>query len=364
MENNLFFDLIRVTLDNAVCLSRTPNVNEWSELYAIAKKQSLVGVCFAGVQKLQIQQQTPPEMLYLQWMGMAAKIQQRNEVVNQQCIDLQKRLSAEGYRSCILKGQGAGVNYGTIATLRQSGDIDIWIEGDRERVIELVQSLAPTREIRETHAQLRIFKDTEVEAHYRPGLLRNFVTNRRLQSFFAEHANACFENKMPLGDCGIITVPAWEFNVVYMLSHMHHHLFAGGVGLRQVMDYYFLLKSHQADNEQKARAMKVITDCGMKRYAGAMMWILRSVFGLDERFMICNANEKDGKFLLDEIMMSGNFGHQDERNKKFDSESHLQNFFGTIIRNLHLLRFAPFDWLMSPLWRIYYFGWRKINGYE
>lgn len=101
--NRLFFDLIKVSIGKAGCLSHSPNADEWSELYAMAKKQSLVGVCFAGVQRLQQQQQEPPEMLYLTWMGMAAKIQQRNEAVNRQCVDLQKRLAADGFRNCVLK---------------------------------------------------------------------------------------------------------------------------------------------------------------------------------------------------------------------------------------------------------------------
>ena len=70
-----------------MCLSHSPTATEWQELYATAKKQSLVGVCFAGVQRLVEQRQEPPEMLYLTWMGMAAKIQQRNGVMNGQCAE-------------------------------------------------------------------------------------------------------------------------------------------------------------------------------------------------------------------------------------------------------------------------------------
>ena len=101
--NQLFFELIQVALGTRVCLSHSPTGEEWKVLYEMAKKQSLVGVCFAGVQKLQTQRQEPPEMLYLTWMGMAAKIQQRNETVNRQCVELQKRLSAEGVKSSILR---------------------------------------------------------------------------------------------------------------------------------------------------------------------------------------------------------------------------------------------------------------------
>lgn len=126
--NKLFFELIRVAIGNQMYLSYTPSADEWGDLYAMAKKQSLVGVCFSGVQKLQMQQQCPPEMLYLHWMGMAAKIQQRNEVVNRRCVEVQRMLKAAGFKSCILKGQGVALSYyGTLAMLRQSGDIDVWI---------------------------------------------------------------------------------------------------------------------------------------------------------------------------------------------------------------------------------------------
>lgn len=50
--NNLFFELIRVAIGNQVCLSHTASADEWGELYAMAKKQSIVGICFAGLQKL------------------------------------------------------------------------------------------------------------------------------------------------------------------------------------------------------------------------------------------------------------------------------------------------------------------------
>lgn len=80
--NNTFFELIQVAIGTRICLSHTPSADEWGVQYVMAKKQSLVGVCFAGVQKLQSQRQETPEMLYLTWMGMAAKIQQRNEAMN------------------------------------------------------------------------------------------------------------------------------------------------------------------------------------------------------------------------------------------------------------------------------------------
>ena len=129
--NNLFFELIQVAIGTRNCLSHTPIhstssgqvLDEWGELYAMAKKQSLVGVCFAAVQKLCNSETSDycgmNEMLYLTWMGMAAKIQQRNEVVNQQCEEVQKMLAEKGFRSCIFKGQAvASLYHSSLSALR------------------------------------------------------------------------------------------------------------------------------------------------------------------------------------------------------------------------------------------------------
>ena len=369
----LFFELLRVSIGMSGCLSKTPTNEEWKALYDMAKKQTLVGVCFAGVQKLVEQRQELEEMLYLTWMGMAAKIQQRNEVVNQQCVEVQRMLAEKGFRSCMFKGQANAALYTTnLGSLRQSGDIDIWIEGARDRVIELVQKIAPTKEIRETHAQLAIFQDTEVEAHYRPGLIRDAFRNKKLQAFFADCEEECFTNHVRLevrgerlencSDYLEICAPTQRFNAVHQMLHIYHHLFDGGIGLRQVMDYYFVLCHLPSD--EKEEVMRILKSLGVSRFAGALMHVLHTVFGLEREVMLCEPNEQDGKFLLDEIIQAGNFGHHDERNKKFDMGSYWQNFFGIMGRNIAYLRFAPWDWLMSPLWRIYYFVWRKMHGYH
>lgn len=162
--NELFFDLIQVAIGERVCLSHSPSAEEWGELYAMAKKQSLVGICFAGVQRLKVQVQTPEEILYLTWLGLAAKIQQRNEVLNRQCVDLQKRLSADGVQSAILKGQGVGQLYAEhLRGLRQSGDIDVWVDSGIENAMKYAAEKCGRVEFDYINAHLPVYSDTEVE---------------------------------------------------------------------------------------------------------------------------------------------------------------------------------------------------------
>ena len=176
--NELFFELIRVAIGTQESLSRLPSEAEWEELFEMAVKQSLVGVCFTALHRLGADsdegfaQIGMSEELYFDWMGMAAQINMRNEQVNRQCVELQKRLAAEGFRSSILKGQGVAALYrlhendndpsassGTnencrrdgslhpkpstinLSGFRQSGDIDIYVDCGREKAIEYARSL-------------------------------------------------------------------------------------------------------------------------------------------------------------------------------------------------------------------------------
>lgn len=360
--NNLFFELIQVAIGTRICLSHTPSADEWGELYAMAKKQSLVGVCFAGVQKLQTQRQEPPEMLYLTWMGMAAKIQQRNEVVNRQCADLQRRLTDEGYRSCILKGQGVGQQYAEhLRGLRQSGDIDIWIEGGVEATVKLAESLGQKAEVTEQHVGLDVFPDTEVEAHFIPSMLRQPFANRRLQRWFEEQVPTQFENRNEAGLC----VPTAEFNLVYLLIHIYRHLFGEGVGLRQVMDYYFTLmaRNSNANDDVNANILSTLKSLGLMEFAGGLMYVLREVFGLQREQMLCEPNERHGRFLLHEIMLSGNMGHYDKRTKNADRSTRWKRFWLMNKHNLRLISYYPAETLWAPFARIKVWVWRKWNGW-
>ena len=384
---SIFYQLVRVSIGTAGCLSRTPNESEWGELYAMAKKQSLVGVCFAGVQQLyndnakdddnrnRSNTSNLSELQYLTWLGMAAKIQQRNEIVNRQCVDLQKRLSADGMRSCILKGQGVAQLYGSLAGLRQSGDIDIWVEGGYKKVASWLKTVESECDFDDHHAHLHVFGDTDVEVHFTPYTLRHQILNRRLQRWFASQADAQFSNSISMKD-GELCVPTAEFNLVYQLCHVYNHFFTEGVGLRQLMDYYFVLRtsydntstgSAQAENENVVR---VVQDFGLERFAAALLWVVGYVFegknlGTSETIETFQTlgfkpNEKDGRFLLEEVMKSGNFGKTDERNRGLYDNT-WNRFWVVHMKTFRLWRFDHWAWFWSPISRVSGFIKSKIR---
>ena len=364
---NLFYQLLRMALGRQVCLPHTPNEQEWKALYELAKKQSLIGVCFAGVQKLQTQRQEPPEMTYLTWIAMAAKIQQRNEVVSRQCVELQGQLAADGLRSCVLKGQGVGALYrvhendndnnknsSDLSMLRQSGDIDVWVDTDEEGALRWVKKYQRVLDFDYKHVHLDVLEGTSVEVHYRPSTSRVPWYMKRVEHFTRE--KACWTNAVALGD-GMVNVPSLEFNLVFILQHIFGHLFAEEMTLKQYLDYYFVLKQAHVEGADVQEAYRWMLRMGMGSFAKATMWLLREVFGMPEEWMICEADADEGRFLLDRVMA------KEQKAKKGEHGSvrwHLSVFWAQQSKNLHLLTHYPLEVMFSPLWLVRHFFWKRI----
>lgn len=361
---SLFFELIRVALGTQDKLTRPPTRDEWRLIYDTAKKQSLVGVCFAGVQKLVHQQQGPPEMLYLTWMGMAAKIQQRNEVVNRQCVELQARLSADGLRSSILKGQGVATLYAEhLRGLRQSGDIDIWVPCGMKRAMDYAVGIEGRVEYDYINAHLHVYDDTEVELHWRLQAMENLRLNKKLQKWTGEHVEDILGELSVLPNGETLVVPSVEVNCFYILLHAYHHAMSEGLGLRQLMDYYFVLRYAQTKGFSGSKVQEfqaLLKEFGMMKFARGVMWLLHEVFGMERECMICEPDEKEGRFLLNEVMTGGNFGHHDERMKKIGTGK-MVSVMNEVQHSMSIASHYPSAVFWRPIWIVFHFLWKRMK---
>ena len=167
--------------------------------------------------------------------------------------------------------------------------------------------------------------------------------------------------------------PTIAFNLVHQIVHIYHHFITEGVGLRQLMDYHFVVK-HEMEVEKGSSVQevkKVISDLGLERFASALMWVIGYVFdpGMlaiwiqKSETTLWKPNEKDGRLLLDEILMSGNFGHTDERAKDILT-SRWKAFWFVNSKTFRFWRFDHWAWFWSPVWRVYHFLWRKMKGFK
>lgn len=364
--NEQFFELIRVATGFSDRMSQMPTSKQWRMLYNMANRQSVAGICFAGVQRLGgdayegFARIGMSENLYLTWLGMALAVQQRNETLNRQCSELQHRLTADGFRSSILKGQAlTGYYVESLRGLRQSGDIDVWMDGTRERILEYANSITPVDNAGNLHVSLGLFDDTEVEAHFTPSVFSNMKRNKLLQDWFENWKEKCFENRISI-DGYEFSCPTTEFNMVYLLQHMFRHYMYEGIGLRHIMDYYFVLRSWNNDGgrHDSGELGNLINELGMSNFASALMWVIGYVFGGDAaKFSnLCNAlcgigpDAKRGRRLLAVVMEGGNFGHASKKYKVTGWNKPWSRLSRYVRRNWYLLQDYPAE-VLSHLGR-------------
>lgn len=358
---NPFFELLRQTDCAAPSLPRFLSPDEWGGVYEQSRQQALLGVMFRTVSRLP-QEQLPPKPLLLSWYGVSERIAERNRQLNRACVALSERFRRDGFRVAVLKGQGLSLLYPD-PLARMCGDIDLWAEGSREDIVRYVSLSEPHPRIVYHNVEFFLPDGTEVEVHFTPSWMNSPANNRRLQCFFARQGEAQWANEVSLpGDGGAVCAPALAFNRVYVMVHIFRHLFGEGIGLRQLMDYYYVLRQGFTEQERQETLCE-LERLRMLRFAGAVMYVLRRVFGLEERFLLTAPDEKAGRFLLSEVMQAGNFGHFDRRISHAPDETALSLFFHRSCRNFRFVRFSPGEALCTPLFKLWHRAWRKWHGY-
>lgn len=404
MLQRIFFEFLQVTIGQRSCMSQALTMEEWKGLYGLLKKHALLGVGYVAIQKLP-KDQWPPNAMIMQWAGVAQKIRLLNLELNEECRKVVTQLEHDGIGAVVIKGQSNLENYPEdLREYRNPGDIDLWTkqtndcgipiavqQGDSveyeyyKGVRGIIEYARLQRRVREDkspfkplyyHVEYHTDKGTEVEMHYRPSFLCSPIRNMRMQRWFKEQFDVCFQNRCRLG----FPVLTSSVNVVYQLVHLHRHVFEGGVGLRQLMDYYFALRVWHNDVMEckdlqsqgmwseglgtpvmsKEEVMAVIRSFGMGKFAGAVMWVLNEVFALPKNKMIAPMDEQRGRLLLEEVLRGGNFGRHDK------SHHHLQGAVGHNIlrlqRDFRLLRYYPEEALAEPFFRLWHFVWRRRHA--
>jgi len=346
---SLFFELIKIALGNKTELSKAPSAKEWYCIYNESGKQAIAGVVFEGVKKLP-DTQRPPQDLLFEWIGLSEQIRHQNKVVDKQTAEIWSQLKKDGLEAAILKGQGVATLYGELATFRQSGDIDIWVKGGYKKVCDYVQKTLPTEDLAYHRFYYDYFEDTEVELHYRPTLMSNLIDDRKLARWYNSFGAESF---VYLEDKGF-AVPSLEFNRIFILTHIYRHFLFGGIGLRQVIDYYFVLRAQNDGRCKMEDVRKTLSELRLIRFAEAMMWILHTQFGLEEKYLICGLNEKEGRFVLGEIEQTGNFGRGETRYKY----QHLLKLRKLFAHGSHLLLHYPSEVIWTPIWLVYHKVWK------
>ena len=354
-QHQIFFDFLRFCIGSDSEIPSSLKEADWKELYVIAKKQCLVGVLFDSIKKLPAEHVGMKKEILLQWMAESQMLEKANVRLNDAAIQVSEWFWKKGFRTCILKGQGNALMYPNPYS-RTPGDIDIWVEGGDKRVISFVRSISPHEKACYHHIEFPSYKGVEVEVHYRPSFLLCFWHNRKLQKYYERVKEEQFSHRVMLGEQGEIAIPTVEFNLIFQLTHIYAHLMNEGIGLRQLLDYYYVLSMLSVNCEMLTSLQKELKELGLWKFAGAIMYIMQEVFGMPASRLIVPPNEMYGKFVLNEVLEAGNFGKHDARNRF--GRSQLGHNLQRVYRDMRLVRYFPTEALCEPFFRIWHFFWR------
>ncbi len=344
VSRSFLFELLQVALGNRDSLSAIPSANEWANLLRDAQKQSIVGILADGLERLP-EAQRPPRPILFRWIGLTQMVEKSYALQMQRAKELTELFSAKGYSSTVLKGVGFSQLYDNPAH-RQCGDIDLWVDGDRKEVLLWVRASYGVEHVVWHHIDANIFDDVHTEIHFHPGWFYNPFLNIRLQKWFESWKKSQMNPILELG----FAHPSLPFNAVYSLVHLYHHFIEEGIGIRHILDYYFIL-IHLPLGERE-EVVRVLENLGLLKLASALMWVLGVICGLKDEYFLTSPNEKEGRFLLDEIVRGGNFG-------RYRTDYRKRN---TIERIVTFLKHYPREVIWIVPWKIWHRFWRMINA--
>ncbi len=338
MVKKLFFELLQVSLGTRSQLSWKPNDAQWMLLLDVAQLQSVDTVLLGGLEKLPAEQR-PQIHVLLEWIGMALTVEASSNLQVERAKVLSTKVSSVGFDNSILKGI-AVARYYSQPLRRRSGDIDLWVNGRRKDVMMWLRSQYEVDHILWHTVNVGAFEDMPVEIHFHPAWLHNPFRNYRLQRWFRQMAGEKYKtvegyNVMPV-----------EFDVVYSLVHSFRHYLAEGLNMRYVCDYYYILKMCRAEGVHTNGSVEVIKSIGLSRFAGAMTYVLWKACGMNENHLLCKPDDKEGRFLLREIM------REEQQNETVSRSCKRYWTMG-----VHY----PGEVLWVYPWRVWHCGWRLTH---
>lgn len=395
MKQHVFFDFLQIAIGAKDSWDWALTDEDWRRLYDFCKRQALLGVGFTAVERLHGMGHSCPPQLRMAWLGVVMQIERRNELLSAQCKELTAQFAHDGFQTCILKGQGNLLAYPEeLRKRRQPGDIDVWTRQTKIEELEYGKMEEGRRAVREyVRLQHRIagnfdkvpvryhhidapdMDGTPVEVHFRVGHFASPLRNWRMQRWFDAHAEECMKNLQSTG----FAVPTASVNVVYQMTHLFTHYMDEGLGLRQLLDYYYTLRLWHNDCQEandlreaglwtegvgvtvmeKDEIGRTLRWMGMGRFAAAVMWVLHEVFALPTHYYIYRPNEREGRRLLREIMLAGNFGQYDERGRELKTGGTAKHALWKLKRVMRLVGSYPEEALSEPLFRLWHWAWRK-----
>ena len=324
---------------------------DWNKVYELVEEQSVVGLVLAGIDWFKVHDLrfTIPQEVLLQWIGEVQMIEQQNKAMNVFVASLIKKLRKEDVYAILVKGQGIAQCYER-PLWRASGDVDLLLnDTNYEKAKKVLIPLADGVEQEYKsfkHIGMTLNGEYVVELH---GTMHSRLSNRIDRGVDEAQNDVFFGGSVRSWQNGNTPVflPRADEDVIFVFTHILHHFYIEGIGLRQICDWCRLLYRYRSELdlrllESRIRKMGLMSEwrafynlanryLGMPDYGSGLMVH-------DSRY------DKKADRIMEFMLETGNFGHNRERTT---SKSYMGGKLASTFRKLkdfgHHMRIFPID---------------------
>lgn len=350
LESKEFFELVRAGLfpgNDARILAHGVPV-DWNAVYRLADEQSIVGLVATGIDSLPPSER-PPQQVVLQFVGQTLQLEQRNKAMNAFIAGLIERLRREDIYALLVKGQGIAQCYER-PLWRACGDVDLLLsDTNYEKAKKVLLPLATDVEQEYTHFkhQGMTIDGWVVELH---GTLHSRLSARVDKVVDEVQGDVFYGGKVRswLNGGALVFLPAPDEDVIFVFTHILHHFFFEGIGLRQICDWCRLLWTYRDKLDVRLlelRLQKAGLMSEWKAFAAfAVNWLgvpaeSMPLYDMDEKW------KRKAERICRFVMEVGNFGHNQRRD--FSGMSYLKrkfvSFWGRLSDMLRHFKIFPLD---------------------
>lgn len=322
-EQQVFFELVKAGLfpvhgEGGMVNGSFPKEVDWNVVYRLAEEQSVVGLVAAGIDAVLgsgLKVKGPPlvpQAVALQFIGQTLQIEQHNKAMNDFVARLIEKLRENDIYAVLVKGQGIAQCYEK-PLWRSSGDVDLLLSEDNyEKSKKVLLPLASS--VEQEFVFLKHLGMTldgwEVELH---GSQRPRLTKRIDRAVDEVQGEVFYGGKVRSWMNGQTQVflPAPDEDVIFVFTHILHHYYQEGIGLRQICDWCRLLWTFK-DSLDRGLLESCLRKMGLMSEWRAFAAYTVDYLGMPVDAMPLYSSEKKwlkkAKRINDFVLEVGNFG--------------------------------------------------------
>ena len=316
INEQVFFELLRAGLWEKEARLSTFDTIDFKEVLRLAEEQSVEGLVAAGLEY--VTDVKVPKEDVLQFVGSALQIEQRNQAMNAFVAKLIGRLRESGVYAILVKGQGIAQCYEK-PLWRACGDVDLLLsDSNYEEAKKVLIPLATDVETEYSHFkhQAMTINDWVVELHGTQhsrlsGRVDRMIDGAQKDVFYGRNVRSWQNNGVT------VFLPAPNNDVIFVFTHILHHFFFEGIGLRQICDWCRLLWQFRGSEIDVVMLEKRLREAGLmtewRAFAAfAVEWLGMPVEAMPVYSKDSKWSRKAGMICAD-VMKAGNFGNKQRR---------------------------------------------------